>query len=618
MREIFSNLVQKLNKHPSPLEFAPYTHLDFNEIERKALELADRIEKDLPALTEILLKYESYEVVRDEVSRTLDLLRNLKENEPFFRMRSGATAAFLPRNQPLYAFACFVVVPSLMASETYFRIPHSMKYFFPEMLELLDIKNLFPNIIVSSKDRTEFLRERTAVLINPKNKEIRPVTDVVIFTGRPSHADQLRFIFDKRTLFITNGSGHNPVVVSADADLHSAVEAVLTLQLYNQGQDCAAPNAILVHKDIFPKFISLLREEIGKIRIGSYGDRDARIGPISDPEALVEIENFLVEHREWLDDSTPGVLRSKYAIVEPTIVCKPLARGGNFTETFAPIIVIQEYKKDYDLASYFEDQRYASNAMYLTLYGMSEYIESLAGASIAGKVLHPASSIIRNTHLHAPGVERGVEPYGGYGYSASNISINGKITPKPTLPQRDIFEQIIQPILRKKKTQEELQHNYKEYSDIEYKNVEKLLKIKVIKEDTGHMLPVSNVSSYLDVNTLKVGESHFVQVDDENIFTLLKNPNAQYISSLHPEDVKTIRSLNDLLARKNTLDQEEFRTLLYSISKRPNGTEAEDRERQKQFFQHIYHLLFGRSSGPRLTSFLWEVNDPKIGKLLNL
>src|SRR3989344_727177 len=370
------------------IENAPYSSIDFTEVNKRAQTLADLIENRFNSLSEILLRYESYEVVKDEIIRTLDILRNLKENKKYFRLRVGAVTSFLPRNQPLYAFTCFVIVASLMASEVHFRIPNSMRYFFLEVFELLEISQLFPNIFISYKERLEFLIKRSALLLNTKTEESVPITDVVIFTGTSVHADQLRSVFDKRTLFISNGSGHNPVIVSKDADLGKAVDAVLTLQFYNQGQDCAAPNAILVHKDILKDFLSMLRQSVSSTKVGFYEDKSCRIGPISDPKDLVRIQDFLIENREWLDPSTPGVIRTIDAIVKPTIICKPLIKGGNFNEIFAPIIFVQEYTDDSELSNYFEDQRYTQNAMYVTLYGTSKYIKSLIDKPIRGKVLH--------------------------------------------------------------------------------------------------------------------------------------------------------------------------------------------------------------------------------------
>ena len=64
----------------------PYTPLRFSEVGLSAQYLADIIETRLKDLTNILLKYESHEVVQDEVARTLDLLKHLKENKKYFEV----------------------------------------------------------------------------------------------------------------------------------------------------------------------------------------------------------------------------------------------------------------------------------------------------------------------------------------------------------------------------------------------------------------------------------------------------------------------------------------------------------------------------------------------------
>jgi hypothetical protein len=124
--------------------FLPYTPLDFKSVQKKANDFADLIVSKHDELSKILLIYESHEVVEDETERTLDLLRNLDENKEYFKYRVGEVTTFLPRNQVLYAFSCFVVVPSLMASEVHFRIPHSMKHFFQQLLDVLEIQKNFP------------------------------------------------------------------------------------------------------------------------------------------------------------------------------------------------------------------------------------------------------------------------------------------------------------------------------------------------------------------------------------------------------------------------------------------------------------------------------------------
>lgn len=594
---------------------APYTALDFDVVEKKTSMLADLIEEHYEELIGILLKYESYEVATDEISRAIDLLRHIQENKEYFKLRIGPVTSFLPRNQPLYAFACFVIIPSLMSSEVHFRIPHTTKHFFNEVLELLNIQSLFPNLHVSEKERLEFLKERSAVFESAHTEETRPVTEVVIFTGTLVHAEKLRLVFDKRTLFITNGAGHNPMVVSNDADLDKAVAAVTTLQFYNQGQDCAAPNAVLVHQDIFQKFMEILRDETKNTKVGAYQDKSSRVGPISDPEDLVRIQRFLIEHLQWIDPATPGIISAKDSIVTPTIISKPLSEGGNFVEMFAPIIFVQEYSIDEELKNYFEDKQYARNAMYVTLYGTSNYIKDLVGKSINGKMLHDQSTLIHNTHLHAPGVERGTKPYGGYGYGASSISLNGKLIAMPTLPQRDIYESLVKPLSKKESLEKA---DITNSTQILHKNIRKLLQIKLPEPESQLEPSLYSDSIYLDIEQIKNSAARYVRISEDRLYPLLQKPNTNYVALLEVKETRLLQELLSLLQLKPTTTFKEFETSLYAIPKKEGVSNTQNKALQKRFFQNIYQMLFGRDEGPRLAEFLWHVEESKIEKLLDV
>ena len=86
--------------------------------------------------------------------------------------------------------------------------------------------------------------------------------------------------------------------------------------------------------------------------------------------------------------------------------------------------------------------------MYVTVFGQSEFVDGLVGDPEKDPdCVHSESTVIKNTDLHAPGIERGIQPYGGYGRNASYVCIDGKIIRKPTLPQRDIFEYLVKPTL---------------------------------------------------------------------------------------------------------------------------------------------------------------------------
>jgi lysyl-tRNA synthetase class 1 len=419
------------------------------DITQRAQELGNYIQENEQAIICVLSQYESYEVARDEIERTLDLLFNLNENEEYFKRRIGSVAAFLPRNQPLYATTCFGVVPSYMASIAHVRAPQAMRHFFRTMCDVAGISTLCNNLQISEEPREIFVN-RMARMIRDKNTGCKfPATDTVIFTGTMENADQLRRRFDPRVLFIANGAGHNPIVISPTADIDAAVKSVMRVQLYNQGQDCANPNALLVHSSIINHFVSALLDALQDVTIGPYNDPSNQIGPITEGAEMQRIHRFLLEHAQWIHPATPGIIRARDNILEPTIIVKPLKNGGNFTEQFAPIFFVQEYGDDQELSRYFDDPAYERNAMYVTLFGQSNFVKSLeCKHASTGLPMHDRSTILYNTDLHAPGIERGTQPYGGYGRGASCYSINGVITTCPTLPQRDMYTQLVQPALQ--------------------------------------------------------------------------------------------------------------------------------------------------------------------------
>ena len=424
------------------------TELDFSDITRRAMEFADMLDKKRESIIQILLRYETYEAADDELQRTTDLLRNLSTNSQYFQREVGPIASFLPSNQPLYAFTCSAVIPPLMAEKVHAKVPRGMNHFFSDLMKAIELETHFSNIEPHDGSRDEFLKRHTQTTYDGHTKDFSTAVDAVIFTGSTANSVEMRREFHRRVLMIVNGSGHNPLIVTPEADIHGAVRSSLRVQLYNQGQDCAGPNSILVHRDVYARYIEKLVAGVRDVKVGPYQDRENRVGPMSKKGDLARIQSIIEDNTEFLHPSTEGVIRVGSSIVEPTIIEKPLSEGGNLQESFAPLFFIQQYENDDELGAYFQHPQYRNNAMYITVYGDSPYVDSLVGTAGDKRLLHDSSTIIRNSDLHAPGVERGIKPYGGYGKGASNVSIGGELTPKPTLPQRDIYEKLVAPLLK--------------------------------------------------------------------------------------------------------------------------------------------------------------------------
>lgn len=421
------------------LSYSDFENTRAEDVNKRGREFAEFLLKNESLIAKVLTQYETFEVASDEIRRCVDLFSSLSENKDYFTgKKANATVVFMPRNQPLYALSCFGFVPSFQSHIVNVRPPLSMHLFFLELIELLQIENFFPNVQISFEQREIFVEKHARVISDSHNLK-NPITDVVIFTGTMENADQMRQKFSPKTLFIANGAGHNPVIISDDANLAAAAKSVASLQLYNQGQDCANPSAVLVKRSVVKSFINELKKELKLAPIGPYSNYKNRVGPLTEVKDLKRVQSLLVDNASYIDPETPGIISAYDRIVHPTIIQKPLIDGPNFTEQFAPIFFIQEYAQDSDLSIYFDDPRYEKNAMYVTLFGSSEYVSKLPQKKFdCGRFLHPSSTIILNTDLHAPGVERGTQPYGGYGRGASCVSYLNRIESKPTCPQRDI------------------------------------------------------------------------------------------------------------------------------------------------------------------------------------
>jgi lysyl-tRNA synthetase class 1 len=549
--------------------------LDFPAIMRRAHEFADFIEGQRPLLEETLLRYESNEVVVDETRRTLELLRDLHENAEYFQRRIGPVTAFLPRNQPLYALACFGLVPSFMATEVHVKAPRAMDTFFHELTEALRLAHFFPNVHISRVPREAFVQQRSATRFNLTLNRQEPVTDCVIFTGTMANGDKLRKRFRAESLFIANGSGHNPIIVTDTANLEDAVFGAMRVQLYNSGQDCASPNVVLVHEKLYPAYITRLREALREVGVGPYADRANRVGPLSDARTLLKVQETFIDNARWLCPSTPGVIRTRDHIIEPTLILKPLETGGNYQEQFAPVFFVQRYTRDDMLGLYFEDPRYARHAMYVTVFGQSDYVDGrLLSLRYGGRPLHDETTLIRNTDLHAEGVERGTQPYGGFGRGASYYSIHGTVVARPTLPQRDIYEQLV---------------------------------------SANRPRPPPRARR----SRPKLAEEATVPGREAAPPRLLDERNATYAARLSAEGRVRILALRELLLR-GPHSAEQLRELLYELPKSPLCSEQENTRRQRDFFSELYNLLFGLRSGPRLASFLWTAEPAHLARLLDV
>jgi aldehyde dehydrogenase (NAD+) len=83
--------------------------------------------------------------------------------------------------------------------------------------------------------------------------------------------------------------GHNPLIVTADADLDRAAEAAYAGAFWSAGQKCTATRRILVEDVAYEAFREKLLARIQRGKVGDPADPEVEVGPIVNESQFDEI-----------------------------------------------------------------------------------------------------------------------------------------------------------------------------------------------------------------------------------------------------------------------------------------------------------------------------------------
>ncbi|MGA0026768.1 MAG: aldehyde dehydrogenase family protein, partial [Steroidobacteraceae bacterium] len=74
--------------------------------------------------------------------------------------------------------------------------------------------------------------------------------------------------------------GKNPLVVHKDANLEHAVEALVAGGLTCSGQWCVGTSRVLVHREVYQRYLELALDSLSKVRVGDGFDSSTTMGPL--------------------------------------------------------------------------------------------------------------------------------------------------------------------------------------------------------------------------------------------------------------------------------------------------------------------------------------------------
>lgn len=218
-----------------------------------------------------------------------------------------------------------------------------------------------------------------------------PSSEMVVHTGHAKGANSIREKYALKVLL--NGSGYNPAVVGSvkRGDMARVVAEIAEARTFYNGQDCGAPDAILVKQSEVGAFIEELTAWLAAHNGGA-------MVPVHDSTKWGVACKFIDKHRA----RDPGSIvagggfgfdeGSQQAMMQPTAIVDSLeaalALGGQqdisfrasasrlFHEFYAPLFLILTVENDDNLELYFRHPAYALKAMYVSVFGKSAYVSA--------------------------------------------------------------------------------------------------------------------------------------------------------------------------------------------------------------------------------------------------
>ncbi|KAI2484444.1 NAD-dependent aldehyde dehydrogenase [Pyrenophora tritici-repentis] len=168
------------------------------------------------------------------------------------------------------------------------------------------------NVLTTDMQRTPEVSEALC-----KHDLVRKVT----FTGSTAIgsliARHCSYGLKKLTLEL---GGNCPFLVFDDADLDSALSALMILKWRTAGQACTHANRIYVQKGVFDKFEGMILDAVSRIRVGHGSELGSTMGPLTTPRGIEKLEKLIED------------ARSKGAIVKTGGQRPPHLPTGNFFE----------------------------------------------------------------------------------------------------------------------------------------------------------------------------------------------------------------------------------------------------------------------------------------------
>lgn len=201
------------------------------------------------------------------------------------RVPIGVFALITPWNFPT-AIPAWKLFPSIVSGNTVVFKPSSYTPVAAARLtDLVAEAGLPPGVLNVVHGTGEEIGEYLAT---------HPLIDGVSFTGSTAVGEKLAKVCGALDKEIScEMGGKNPIIIMDDARLDLAVEGALWGGFGTTGQRCTAASRLIVHENIYDKFMDMFVQAAKKLRLGDGLVKGTDVGPLINEAQMKKVLNYI-------------------------------------------------------------------------------------------------------------------------------------------------------------------------------------------------------------------------------------------------------------------------------------------------------------------------------------
>ena len=250
-----------------------------------------------------------------------------------------------------------------------------------------------------------------------------PKVRFISFTGSMAvgtHINELAAIVQPKQIWlkrvVAEMGGKDCIIVDKETNIDEAVKGVVASAFGFQGQKCSACSRVIVDKAVYSKFVSKLKPEVDKIKVGP-GEENHYMGAVINESAQKSILNYIrIGKREGKLLAGGKKAKGNGYFIEPTVIIdiKPNHRIAR-EEIFGPVLAVIK-------SNNFEQSLKIAND---TIYGLTGavYTRNRKKINAAKEQL-----LIGNLYFNrkCTGAFVGAHPFGGFNMSGTDSKAGGR------------------------------------------------------------------------------------------------------------------------------------------------------------------------------------------------